>query len=528
MSDRLFQGKPSFGDEPTRPLRFCALVYFVLLGIIVSFVYVYSFNFPQADDFIFADWYRRFSSGEMRVWDLLFERNTSHPVAVMAAIVIALSSLVPINFSLIVGLNVALLLSTQLAIVRAVSPWLSPRLRSLAPVLLLLVVFHTSQTNHVLWPFELCWFLITFLLVLNCWMIERIAPRWLPLTFAAALAASLSSAHGIFLWPTAALLVGLKYGRGQRVMIAAHLLGFAIWALIILHIKPVEEGHASLGQVPQLALYVLELFGGTAFAVRDPTTALAFGIALFGFCAAMVVLAWASQPLTSGLRVGIVLMASSFMMAIAFALGRYQHGLAWALYRFHAAPQIMPLVAGLLVLALALLDRTQSRTLRSVCAVILVVAVASSLSGVRYALSRADESRTSRATAMHYTCEDKSSYLYAVLNGFSPAPGGADVVRRTMPYLCHLCGQPLPHRARVLSEFPPRFAELVLQNDGYAQPLRDLWEAYVASPFLQRMFWIEDGGAADRVIEFAKSNASQGTPHYADKLKPHESFFSSL
>lgn len=506
-----------------KPQFFVAAAYAAILIVFALFIWTYAFNFPYREDYILADWHRASLAGKMSLIEIINQRNVVHPLGAMAAFTIALFAAFGVNFNLIVACNAVLLVAAQYLIFLSVRPLKTPFLTGVAALTILIIGLHASQTNHLLWPFELCWFIITLCLAVNVFLVERLSTRWLWLVALPAMIASFSSAHGIFLWPAALFHIVLKYNwRNVWPTLALLAIGAAFWFVAISKLAPPDEVQHPIVAIPEIVRFFVGLIGGTAFGVKHEQFAVYLGIATGGLTALIFLLLYFKQPKSPAARVGATLAVASLLMLAAFSLGRFSYGLIWAFGSFHAGTQSMPLLLGIGIISLALLEHFKIRYLSALSLLFVLLAT---FSATTYGLQRGFDSRNERATAMHYTCAGSSPYLYAELNGFNlQQPHNIELIRRTEPFWRDLCGQPLPKMASLLVDQPILFKEISAANPDAAKPLDDLWQVYIANYFLLHAFSLAEPDGPKRILQFFRSNAVNGTIHFGFMMKQHETF----
>ena len=505
-------------------------IYTLLSAILLLAIFRYSFNWALGDDFQMADWYRSyFISKDTGLLGLVFTHNTVHPVGAEVLLTLALFRIFGINFLVPIFGSFVLLLFSQVLLSLALRKGIkNTHLYFVMAIVSLLIRFHPTQAKHLLWPFEICWFMIAFCLSLNIWLVEREGSggKSLCLVALSCLTGSLCSAQGIILWPAVAFHLWMsKDWRTHRLMILAFGLAFLPGAVIISKLIPVEENRMAVSHLWPFLAYEVSLIGAT-FGIRDPNLVLSIGAIFILFVFSFGVVLFRQSALSAADRVGSVLIFTSLCMTLAFSVGRYQLGLPWVLSEFHSAPLVVPILMGLVVWAIAALDRNSgSKWFTWIAKLSLLVVCASFISSLGYAAQRVEEDRTQRSMAMHFSCTGTTSDY--VLEGINRQPDN-DLLHRTLPLMRSLCGGEMSERARVLIAFPKSFQDLIVANPTYEKPLHDLWEVYVTHFDLVRAFSISERSGARSLLSWQQGNANTGSLYAPEKLKQDEVFFKEL
>ncbi len=496
-------------------------IFAALLAPVFALVAVYTYDWGQAEDFLMVDWYRRlFVSGEWTLIDLFAIRNGPHPLALQAAAAVLTFHVFGVHFSAIVILN-ALVIAATVVLLYAIA---APELRNLWAKLLVmaslaLLLFHPAQANHLLWAFQLGWFLVTLLLVSAFFAVEKSGASGVPLAAFLCTLATLCSAQGAFVW--LGVLTTLLLAR-RWVSAGCFFLGFAISIALL------GAGGDSLSSAPKLhafGIYVVRLLG-TMFVVRDASFSLWVGLVVAAVVVALSVSVVRSANIAPRVeRVAAGLVVYSAAATLGFALGRYKFGIEWAMDRFHATPLLTGLFLGPLLVMVSRADAGKGWTSAWRLVMLLFVAFcgASVLSSLPYAGTRAAEGQVARALGMRATCDKASpSYLAPQFNGIPHAPA---LVSDNWSLLSPLCKAQVPLRAYALQVLPDEFQRLVRGNGSFEEPLKNLWNVYGYRFDLQRAFPLTDLETPRRVIEFARNNANTGTLYETAVLKKHESVY---
>ena len=104
-----------------------------------------------------------------------------------------------------------------------------------------LLVFSFISLGDTLFGFNLSWYLTLFGLAVCLYLVDRIVLTWFAL-FAAAAAAvlgSFSSLKGLFIWPTALVLLALRR-RSRSMMLAWVTMAIVTYDHLFLQLRPLE------------------------------------------------------------------------------------------------------------------------------------------------------------------------------------------------------------------------------------------------------------------------------------------------
>jgi len=495
------------------------VAFMAIVAAAFAFGLRYQFNWGMNDDFAFVDWYRDFLvNHKMSLWTLLSIRDGPHPIGSEALLSVGIFALTGFSFTVLVIANFSLVaLGSLLVAVNCAGEWKTKSAYILSFVAIPALAFQPTQTNHLLWPFELGWFMITFLLMMNICLLEWLRAHGLLLVALSCLVATFCSAHGVFLWLLAAAHCLLLRDIGRRFVWAAFLVAAFLIAVVL--VSNANDASVKWLQAVDISKYFIDLYG-SLFGIRDMPLLLALGVTLLGMLAACG-LALVRYPLGRIERTGLILVLGSLMFVAAFSLGRFKYGLPWVLDRFHAAPLLMPFGLGLALLSLRIFDIPAFS--KAIAIFPCLFLLASTITSAPYALQRARESLVSRAVAMHLSCTPGTDET--ILIAANSLQGNVDLMRRSLPTLQPLCAAAMPKQVDALLEFPQTFADMIVANAEAVQPLHALWDAYITHDDLMRAFPIADPHSALRLLAWAHDNARSGSKYGNGLLRKYESFF---
>ncbi|MFG1395492.1 hypothetical protein [Roseixanthobacter pseudopolyaromaticivorans] len=503
-------------------LRKCYPYLALSLGftLIFLFISVYKFNWPYIDDFNIAKWYDElYISKTNTVFNMLFfTRNGPHFVGLFSVISAAIFHFYGIDYTKIVLCSLFCLFLSSILIYFTVRKSFEGRLNLALPIIIVLLIFQPTQIKHILWAFELSWFLVTLFLFLNLYLVER-SGKWIVLTPFFALLACFCSFQGFFLLPTLALHLALKKTAPYR--LALIILSLAVFVIMIAASlrSSADSTHVSLQQAPAIAMYTISVIGGT-FGLRDPTASFLLGLGILA-CAATLCVSVARKVFDLSVvdRVALVLVGASLLMIAAFSLGRFQYGLPWALFSFHAAPLLIPMLLGI-----ALWSMNQTMVSGSAIMVLPAVYVlASWVVAVPYAVKFAASFRDRQQVALVITCTPTTSLEYATRVNI----GSLDfisLVESTLPILKPLCAQPLPERVVRMATFPELYNQIIAKNPDARGPLEALWQLYFTRADLVEAFQVESPTRAKDLLNWAIS-ASRTETLFGGDQRPYQSYF---
>ena len=479
----------------------------------------YQFNWGFREDFVFVDWYRDFLvNHQMSLWTLLSSQNPPHPIGSEALLSVGIFSLTGFSFTVLVIANFTLVALESLVLVLiCVGEWKTRFAYILSFVTIPVLAFQPTQTNHLLWPFELGWFMITFLLIMNICLLECLRARGLLLVTLSCLVATFCSAHGVFLWVVAAAHCLLLRDVGRRFIWAAFLVAAFVVAVAL--VSDASDASVTWRQAVDIIKYFTDLYG-SLFGTRNTYLLLPLGVTLLSMLA-LCCLALVRYPLGRIERTGLMLVLASFIFVAAFSLGRFKYGLPWVLDRFHAAPLLMPFGLGLALLSLRAVDRPIGP--RAIALLPCVFLLASTITSAPYALQRARESQISRALAMRLSCTPGTDER--LLIAANALQANVDMMRRDLPTIRPLCATAVPKEVDALLKFPEPYADMIVANPQAAKPLHALWDTYITHDDLMRAFPIADAQSTARLLAWARGNAQSGSEYDNGLLRDYESFF---
>lgn len=487
-----------------------------LLLLALMLIYLHLFNWPHADDIAYFEWYKQYFVNKS--WSLLGVagiKNHQHQLGGQALAFVVTTSLFGFNFILLTLLNFVALTAATVVIAWTISTHIqSPALRALLWLVLLALFLHPTQANHILWPFELGWFLITLLLVVNACMIERLREYAIVPVALCCTAASFCSAQGLLLWLCAALHIWLiKDLRGRWPAIAAFVFGFLVLAFFL---KPAERG--TLPPFSILVTYPIGLYGGL-WGVRDKAVIYPLGVLFLATMAFFARRAVRRNPVRPADGIGLVLMASSILCAGAFTLGRHGNGLDWALDQFHYAPLLVPALVGVAIVAIGEIDDRGPYRLPSFA--VLALVAGSVVSAAPYGKMRARELVNAKAIAMQAACATPpNDYVAIVASGLSYNAFGRLLYSDHQRAMRTLCSAP-PAWIEPLVTLPDLYVQLSAKYPEHRTALLTLWDVYRTHNDLQRGIPVARPDMPRTLLLFARRSAETGSNYEPEILRQH-------
>ena len=485
----------------------------------VAFYYSFSINWPIAEDWLFADWYRRFYvTGELTWSQVLTASNGSHPLAAQMALSIAVMRFVGVNFAVILFMNALILLTGAFALMRLIcSAQSSKAIRVATSFGIVVILFHPIQTAHILWPFEMGWFLITSLAVINICLIERYKTASIPAVMLLSSVASFSSAHGIFLFLAATTHFAILRQVNRH----------WLFAVLILAAGGLLEAYIfkSDARVPivfpgtiDVINYSIQLIG-SVFGTRNPSLLFPLGTATI-LASIYCFIDCAANVDRAASRVVLVLLMISGCFVGAFILGRYADGLPWALAQFHAGPLLTPLVLAIFIWSVGRpVIFPRNRSMQAATIVAFCFSISTILASVEFAHDAGRLNFLARSIAMMKSCNPTASkYLQGGTNSLS---NSYYLYEANLPFVLHLCTQP-PPEAKILDKIPALFVARGVEN---LAPLAALWDVYVTHGDLYQAFPPSAPNTPCRLLSFANADAIGGSGYELTMLKQHQLFF---
>ncbi|MEP9367953.1 hypothetical protein [Xanthobacter sp. VNH20] len=505
-----------------RLARFAPLATIVLLSAAVFIVILLNrIDWPIIDDFSLIIWHKGYAEGNTTLLNMLKFTNGSHPLGLLAIIS-------AISFELFgISITPLILMSVVCIVVSASLLWFAfgiQRDDGLSPIFIAAafvpILFHPTQIKHLMWGFELSWFMILLALAACVFLVER-GGRWVALSPLIAAAACLSSAHGIVVLPCLALHLWLKRDAPYRwPLIAVCALASGVAAVSLARLS--EQSAARAPDLITLLSVYAGVVGG-AFGFKGHGLSISLGVLLLACCLFIGIHVVRSlRTLTPVDRVATVLIAGSLMMVAAFTAGRSAYGLVWALGTFHAAPMMAPMLLAIFVWFLIV--GCARRPALSIAAVVFVLA--STLTSLPYAVSEARAMLARQQIALLISCDRGQLAEFSSAVNFGTDAYAASM-RRAMVPLHPLCGQPVPQQIQEMVRFPDLYRTMIAADPRAEMPLRSIWEFYIMSPDLQRMFGSSGEERAMRLLDWATTQAKVGHIFHLDYQKSGEEYFKS-
>lgn len=515
-------------DKGVTRLEFCLSFGISLVFIFLVFIVVrrFSFDWPHVDDWQSVDWYRNYvSSGNLNLKDMFGLRNGSHPIGFQVFVSTILFKYFGFSFiPLIYAQLVIMALGATLLGVMVFREISAGFVRVLAPFLVLVVFFHSVQVEHVTWGYEIGWFLINFFLMLNIFLVERYREKSLVLVLFALVLAGFCSAHAAALWVVAALHWTLVVkGRARLLGGSFFLLGFFVYAFVIYAITPIEVGGGRVFRSLEFVQYYISLFGAV-YATRD-------GFALAGVGFGVVLLAgvalWHSFHAFENSRLHrlvIALIVGGGVFLLLFVKGRYQHGLPWAVAKFHFGPMLVPVMLGLLLYSFTLMKQSIScaRVRASGLCIVVFLVVGAGYSFINF-IEQGGENLRKQGVAMHVMCNP--GFSVRLIEESNIAAGYYGYLMSRFDGVKHLCTSNAPDVARPLFSVPVLYQMLSEKRPELREPLIALWEVYATHFDLQRAF---PSYRPDLVLNFAIQDAKNGGEYDRAGLGVYRDIFGAL
>lgn len=504
--------------------------YIAVVVRIFRFLSTYAVNWPHIDDFISIDWYNDIvNKGMLDVHYLLYTAHDNiHPLATQALISTAVFDARGVDYKFLIILNAVVVLSSALTLSYLSFKFMGVRfLTVLESFALLLVFFHPIQISHLLWAFELGWFLVNMILVVNAALIESSLKYRMAVVLSLCFLGAFCSAQGAALWVAAGLHIALRDLRASRYWLPIF---FLLGSLNIAFVVSLSTDH-----IPKLLMadslpffvYFLQLLGAL-FSKPKHTQLLLHGILVGVSTVILLFHSLRSRHASAIQRTASVLILTSLMFLLQFAYGRYQYTIDWAVGDFHVATLLIPLLAGIVVSSSEwfLSAKVQSKASRMAVLAPCLYVVASVFYSLHFANKFAKESKVERELARHFGCQENAPpYVDYSLNlGVQYKVG----YLRVKPFLRGLCKGLDSEPTRRLVIYPPAFTRLAAERPETRQALDALWQVYLTDFGLMRAFPSSDPKRGERLLDFAVSQARAGSHYAPELLKAYEPVFLSI
>lgn len=489
----------------------------------------YAVNWPRGDDFILLDWYRRIvSEHNFELSKFQEMRVANHPLATFMILGVAILSLFGLNFKVLITFNLLIVLASAMILSSLVLRELGPSLSGLFTSLsILLVLFHPEQVSHLLWAFEGAWFLVNFFLIVNLVLVESTIRFKFGLIVLSCLLGLFCSAHGSVLWLAAAIHLSMRNVKSKWIQVATLLMGFAASVLYVRSLAPSDVKPIHLADAGRFAKYFVTLLG-TLFSQRIEHQDFLHGIVVSALAVLSLILGISGFKTSAMRRASIVMLVTSFVFLLEFAVGRSQYGIDWALSAFHMAPLYVLLLVGIVLSFGAVLS---SRRLSpdplsiSISAPILYL-LASCVYSLPSASHFAETLALKERLARHFVCTpDSTPYLEYGLNF---GIGNRELVSRNLPLLQRNCGDEQSPDLQQALRYPQYFYSLAARRPDAKAALTALWEVYLLHFDLSEAFHRDDPKRGEKLLAFAVASARTGSQYDPEKLKPYEDVFLTL
>lgn len=344
---------------------------------------------PFIDDWLFVDRVFAYRQGELGLWSYLFTPHNGHPVVITRLLLIAIHDVAGLNLQLLRWMSLCLHLATTLVCVRLV---LGPRQGSAFSTVWSSVLVAALGTTLAQWESYAVASDIGNAITAFCAVTAIYAfgqhlrtahSRWLALSLAAAMAATVSMSQGFVVWMSLAIMaVFLRSHRG--VVLTTVLVLFAAGGCGILWLSGrvvfLAGGlHAMhmLASVPLLvALPFVNPMDSPGYALAGIVT----GVVLLVILAVLLAVLgrdWFRSPRLSLAESAphLALIVLGLGTIVLIVSGRRAYPLTAIAASRYGAP-LLPLAVGLIGLAAHSVQRTSSRARRAVCTALIVIAAA--------------------------------------------------------------------------------------------------------------------------------------------------------
>ncbi len=496
--------------------------------LIIYFIYKYTFDWPYNDDFGSVEWYQGlFFDHKYGFLDAAMAHEGVHPIGIHLLTTLLLFSIFGVHFNIVIAFDILFMLATAIGLcVYVYKNYTSAVAKIFAPFLIMIFSFHPVQTTHLVWAFEMGWFIINCALYINAMAVEVWRHKAIPVVLLLLIASAFASAHACILWICVIIHIALMQDfRHKYVFVGLLLTGFILNVIAIMHGDDSRGFSINPHNIVELSVYFLSLVG-SSFSTRSNTALLILGsmitILTIVFVARSI---WNRAP--SGIeRVALVFMFGAVGFLLTFTKGRYQYGLPWAIEDFHMGPMLVPLLIGLMLYAFRLYDEAGSSNAVKILSVASIVFVASSVPvSIPFMLERGEGMLRKDALAMHVACN--SGYSKYIIESANIAVGYYNLIERQIPYLKHLCTSLKPDVVLMLEEMRAKYGTDASRPE-IEDALTALWEVYATHLDLIAAFPPNAPDSASRLLEWARGDAIGGSVYEPKKLQEFSSIYQSI
>jgi len=338
---------PSVAPEPSKSVRVSAARLSVVVLTVLGFVapvalYVWvtatdSLDVLRADQWFDVEMVKHSFHGTLSL-SMLWALHSDNRIFFQNLVTLLVAHTAHFNVLVDVWLNVILLAGATTLVVLAhhrrseTTPWIW-----YCPFVI--VMFSVAQCEDTLYGFQVGWFLVLSGLALVLFLLDRPTLTWVALAGAVSFGviASYSSLQGLFVWPVGLALL-LQRARPRRVIYAWVIAGLAA---ITLYFYNWNSG-ASQG-IPYALHHPFQAVEFYIFAIGDILGAsisdsphgtqwavFAFGVVVLGAGVWAIVSSGLRVDVSSGRPIGVALVWTGLLFAIAIAGGRLSDGLSRA------------------------------------------------------------------------------------------------------------------------------------------------------------------------------------------------------
>jgi hypothetical protein len=505
---------------------FLFLSYLLLIG---SAVAKFASDWPDNDDFGTVKWYQQvLVSHESNAVDVVKAHEEIHPIGAQLAITLVLFYSFGVHFIIAIWFNAIIILVSATLLVACLSGLYHDSIvKLLLPLSVLALSFHPVQTTHLIWAFEMGWFIINSALFCNALLLEKWGFKATPFVLAFLLLGSFASAHACILWVGAALHVGIiRDFRHKYVCLISSFIGFCLNIAGVIYSSQAKPEAVNHVNYMDMFYYFVSLLG-SMFSTRSENALFILGLIVLS-CILFQVLQYAVKRSRSELeRIALVFTVASMGFLAVFAAGRYQYGLSWALDDFHMGPLLVPLLLGVTLAAFRSYDRADSSfVVKALSAGVAVFILASVPFSLPYMLERGGSMAARAALAMHVACNP--GYSRYIIENANIAPGYYDLIEDQLTYIQHLCRSDAPKVTLLLQGLRARYLHEAASRPQVQDALTALWEVYATHDDLQNAYPPNSSDSPDALVAWARDDALEGSVYEPERLSQYSAIFQSL
>lgn len=523
----------------------------ILAAISVAYVAAFGVNVPFWDEWELGKYYERFYRGQLPLIELLSAKHNEHLVGVAFSVMLFHHLATGFDVKAILYFGLALQIASAALLVHVYRNSLEgerPGAWSEVPIMLLFLSL--APYTNILWGFQTAWYLVTLLLVVTLYLLQRATNSAKPLPLVAmaaiaALAASFCSVQGLIVWLAGAVYLALARNESIREAVrdrklqlwgALTIVGLAGYALVWLAtpgVGPTSGGAILKALADPVALIKFLLLVIATVAGNLPSHwALVIGV--------LIVLATVGA-LATGIRSGkrqialpVALITFGMAFVLLVAVGRLPLGVAAAKESRYSAYVLIALVGVYMLLRLKRADsaRDVPAAMRIARGAFAVVVAFSTVGAAYFALVHGHAWRTERGIGALVLLNvpnesafriERTLYVNATL-----VAAQVDFLNSTAQATFAEPAGAVPSSARVYSKPPPAYQRVIDNNPADREALLRLWQSYVVATDVRNAFPVSSAAFPAKLVRWASGAARDGGHYLSPQLEEFASQYERL